>query len=252
MKRSALSVLVVLVLWLGQVPALSAQPQDSPDDTFLYYAVQKRVPAYRYPRAPNPDFHLAFRQTVHVIERDGLWRKVRTEDGQEGYVLGDAISNIWIRISKRKKAVFVYRGVELIDRIPADFGNNVVSDKVRRGGQHSPDDWRTPEGSFFVVAKNPNSQYYKALVLNYPTAEDARRGLRQGLISQREYKTIVDAEANFAMPPMTTLLGGWIEIHGSGTGGATNWTQGCIAIENERLDRIWNLVHVGTPVLTEY
>ena len=42
-----------------------------------------------------------------------------------------------------------------------------------------------------MVSKNPNSQYYKALVLNYPTAEDARRGYRQGLISKDEYDSIV-------------------------------------------------------------
>ena len=51
---------------------------------------------------------------------------------------------------------------------------------------------------------------------------------------------------------MNTMLGGWIEIHGDGTGAGTNWTQGCIAIENERMDEIWSMVEVGTPVLSEY
>ncbi len=218
----------------------------------LYYSVERPAMVYRTPDSSRAYFELKFREPVKLLTRDGWWSKIETEDGSTGYVNSSAISNVWIRISKRKKSVYVYRGTELIKRYVADFGNNVVSDKIQRGDLRSPDDWRTPEGTFFVVSKNPNSKFYKALVLNYPTAEDARRGFRQGLISQREYQAIVKAEENASMPPMNTMLGGWIEIHGDGTGGGTNWTQGCIAIENEKMDELWPIVKVGTPVLTEY
>jgi len=50
---------------------------------------------------------------------------------------------------------------------------------------------------------------------------------------------------------MNTELGGYIEIHGDGTGERNNWTQGCIAIANGELDRLWDLVTVGTPVLID-
>jgi L,D-peptidoglycan transpeptidase YkuD (ErfK/YbiS/YcfS/YnhG family) len=50
---------------------------------------------------------------------------------------------------------------------------------------------------------------------------------------------------------MDTDLGGWIEIHGDGTGDATAWTQGCVAIRNAAMDVIWDHVRVGTPVLVE-
>lgn len=218
----------------------------------LYYSVERPAMVYRTPDSSNAYFELKFREPVKMLKREGRWSKIETEDGSVGYVQSGAISNVWIRISKRKKSVYVYRGTELIKRYVADFGNNVVSDKIQRGNLRSPDDWRTPEGTFFVVSKNPNSKFYKALVLNYPTAEDARRGFRQGLISQREYQAIVKAEENASMPPMNTMLGGWIEIHGDGTGGGTNWTQGCIAIQNEKMDELWPIVKVGTPVLTEY
>ena len=64
-------------------------------------------------------------------------------------------------------------------------------------------------------------------------AEDAVRGKREGLISETDFDQIVRAEENRTTPPMTTPLGGWIEIHGDGTGGKSNWTRGCIAIMNE-------------------
>ena len=236
----------------GSMPAMG---QELSSNEFLgdnlYYSVVRGAQVYQQPGS-SPSFTLPLQEPVYVTQQEGFWSKIRTDAGQVGYVERASLSNVWIRISKRRKKVYVYRGAELIDTIPADFGNNVVSDKIRRGDVRSPDDWRTPEGTFFVVAKNPNSQYYKALVLNYPNAEDARRGYKQGLITKEEYQAIVRAEQNHQVPPMNTLLGGWIEIHGDGTGGGTNWTQGCIAIENNRMDELWTLVDVGTPVLTEY
>lgn len=221
-------------------------------DLSLYYAVEREATVYEQSDSTKAYFTLKFREPVTVIDRKGQWSLIQSEDGSIGYVASKAISNVWIRISKRKKSVYVYRGTRLIKRFVADFGNNVFADKIQRGDQRSPDDWRTPEGTFFVVSKNPNSKFYKALVLNYPTAEDARRGFRQGLISQQEYQAIVKAEENGNIPPMNTMLGGWIEIHGDGTGGGTNWTQGCIAIENDKMDELWPMIKVGTPVLTEY
>ena len=113
------------------------------------------------------------------------------------------------------------------------------------------DDWRTPEGTFYVVRKNPNSQFYRAFVLNYPTVEDAERGLDEGLISKAEHRRIVEAQKILAMPPMGTALGGMIEIHGDGTGAARNWTRGCVAIHNSHIDKMWYRVEVGTPVVIE-
>lgn len=231
-------------------PSIRAQPQSFAGEN-LYYSIERNAQVYSRPGA-GPLFKLGLQDPVQVVQEDGFWSKIRTDGGEEGYIASSAISNVWIRISKRKKSVYVYQGVDLIKKIPADFGNNVVSDKIRRGDLRSPDDWRTPEGTFFVVSKNPNSKYYKALVLNYPNAEDARRGYKQGLISKEEYQAIVRAEQNHSIPPMNTMLGGWIEIHGDGTGGGTNWTQGCIAIENHEMDELWDIIQVGTPVLTEY
>ena len=102
-----------------------------------------------------------------------------------------------------------------------------------------------------VVHKNPESAFYKALVLNYPKVEDARRGLDTGLISRSQYQAIKRAQDELRMPLMNTDLGGWIEIHGDGTGDGTAWTQGCVAVQNSVMDVLWERVRVGTPVLIE-
>src|SRR5690606_32488895 len=134
---------------------------------------------------------LRFREPVYLLKEENGWSYVRTQDGARGYIRSSALSNVWIRVSKKRKTVAVYRGTELFKKYPADFGYNAFADKERRGSSTNPDDWRTPEGIFFIVKKNARSQFYRAFVLNYPNAEDAERGRRQGLISQAEYAAIV-------------------------------------------------------------
>ena len=145
----------------------------------------------------------------------------------------------------------LFRSPRLVDVYEIDVGYNTFADKKRKGSPQNRDHWRTPEGTFYVVDKKTQSSFYKALVLNYPTVADAERGLAQDLISRSQYEAIVRAQKQRRMPPMGTELGGWIEIHGDGTGGATNWTQGCVAVRNPVMDALWLDVEVGTPVLIE-
>lgn len=231
--------------------AATAQSLESYNDLPIYYIVKRSATIYTLPDSGRAYVHLGFREPVFLVEKKKKWSHVRTQDNAQGYIKTEDISNVWIRVSKRSKAVFLYEGTDLVMKLPADFGYNAFADKERRGSETNPDDWRTPEGTFFVVKKNPYSKFYKAFVLNYPTADDADRGLRQGLISNAQHRAIVEAENSFSMPPMSTALGGMIEIHGDGTGASTNWTQGCIAVHNDHMDELWEWVVVGTPVLVE-
>ena len=217
----------------------------------VFYAIEQKTTVFSRPDSSRPYVQLRFREPVYVLGQEGRWSRVRTDDGAQGYVRSYLISNVWLRVSKKKKTVYVYRGADLVKKVSADLGYNVFSDKEKRGSSRERDHWRTPEGAFYVVRKNPRSQFYKAFVLNYPTVEDADRGLKKGLISKREHAAIARAQARYAMPPMSTALGGMIEIHGHGTGSGMNWTQGCVAIENRHMDELWRWVQVGTPVLVE-
>jgi len=232
--------------------AQSAHGQAVDSSMDVYYTTDRSAILYYAADTTRAYVHLKLREPVYVIKDQGNgWMEVRTLDGANGLVRSSLLSNVWIRISKTEQTLFAYQGGKLIAKIPTDLGYNFFSDKERRGNLADPDHWRTPEGQFFVAAKNPHSQFYKALVLNYPNAEDAERGLRDELITQAQYDAIVLAERTVSMPLMNTELGGYIEIHGDGTGERNNWTQGCIAIANGELDRLWDLVTVGTPVLID-
>lgn len=248
--------LLLLVVGLGGSCLAAAQPAAFVAETadavpVPHYAVKQAVTVYSAPDSTRPYLHLRLREPVEILAERGAWYQIRTNDGATGFVYHKELSSAWIRVSKKDQTLYLYEGTRLVTKIPVDFGQNVFSDKERRGSLLNPDDWRTPTGVFFIARKNPRSQYYKALVLNYPNAEDAERGLQQEYISRAEYEAIVRAEEEIRMPPMNTALGGWIEIHGNGTGSRSNWTQGCVAVANPQMDFLWDRVHVGTPVLIE-
>jgi murein L,D-transpeptidase YafK len=247
MHRSYLLVILFLgsLLWIGSTEGYAF------NEPTVYYIVEPTGAVYEAPGDETPAMMLSFRDRVEVLENGGSWSKVRTSSGTTGYMRSGSLSNVWLRVSKSHGYVYVYRGEKLIRKMAADFGYNHTDDKVKRGSRDEPDHWRTPEGQFYITDKNPDSQYYKALVLNYPTPEDARRGLETGLISEVEYAEIVKASMKNERPPMDTELGGWIEVHGEGTGGRINWTHGCVAVKNSEIDAVWDLVSRGTPVIVE-
>jgi hypothetical protein len=82
--------------------------------------------------------------------------------------------------------------------------------------------------------------------LSYPNEEDAARGLKEGLITRSEYDEILQAVQSKKMPPQYTKLGGLIYIHGHGT--VRDWTWGCVALENDDIKELFDVVEVGTPV----
>jgi hypothetical protein len=95
-------------------------------------------------------------------------------------------------------------------------------------------DRRTPEGSYRITMKKSRGQtrFHRALLLDYPNASDWQR-FRQ-------------ARAEGAIP-RGRGIGNLIEVHGGGTG--VDWTDGCIALENDDMDDLFKRVRVGTPIV---
>lgn len=145
-----------------------------------------------------------------------------------------------IVVYKKERKLELYSGDKLVRSYRIGLGFNPVPDKEREG------DGATPEGDFYVFVKNNKSAYYLSLGISYPNVEDAERGLRDGLITRAQYDAIVDAHRRKATPPQHSKLGGLIYIHGHGAG--SDWTLGCVALENEDMKELFDSVSVGTPV----
>lgn len=145
-----------------------------------------------------------------------------------------------IVVHKRERKLEFYSEDKLLRTYRIGLGFNPVADKVKEG------DGATPEGDFYVFVKNSRSSYYLSLGISYPNAEDAERGLDAGLISKAQYGAIIEALHKKLAPPQYTKLGGLIYIHGHGS--SSDWTWGCVALENQDMKELFDAVSVGTPV----
>ncbi len=143
-------------------------------------------------------------------------------------------------VYKQQRRLELYDGGTLVKAYRVGLGLDPVSPKAREG------DRATPEGEYRTCAKNPKSTYAQALVLNYPNRSDAERGLKAGLISERQHAAIVSADEANTGPPFNTALGGLVEIHGKGSG--ADWTWGCIALDDADIAELYRALPVGTRV----
>lgn len=143
-------------------------------------------------------------------------------------------------VYKSARKLELYSGETLLRTYRVGLGFSPVADKKQEG------DGATPEGEFYVFVKNSKSAYYLSLGISYPNAEDAARGLRDGLITKAQHDAIVEAIRKKKSPPQYTKLGGLIYIHGHGA--SSDWTWGCVALKDEHMKELYDAVSVGTRV----
>ena len=88
-------------------------------------------------------------------------------------------------------------------------------------------DGKTPEGTYYITHKNPNSEFHLSLGISYPNKAD------------RAF-----AEAADKSP------GGDIFIHGGPNRPVSrrDWTAGCIAVTDREMERIYSMVEPRTPI----
>ena len=150
------------------------------------------------------------------------------------------LKNPLIVVTKSKRRLELYSDGAVVRTYKIGLGLNPVPDKIRQG------DHATPEGEFYVFTKNDKSAFYLSLGISYPNSGDAERGLREKMISRAQHDAIVRAIKRRATPPQNTRLGGDIYIHGNGA--SSDWTWGCVALENEDIRELFEAVAVGTTV----
>lgn len=132
-----------------------------------------------------------------------------------------------IVVLKSQRQLALMHGDEVIRTYRIALGRYPRGPKVEEG------DERTPEGAYFVDRRLPGSNFYKAIHISYPNAQDRARARARGV-----------------------RPGGAIMIHGLPNQWtarqvghpALDWTTGCIAVTNREMDEIYRLVQPGTPI----
>ena len=102
-------------------------------------------------------------------------------------------------------------------------------------------DGKTPEGKYFVCLKK-RGKYGPSLGISYPSLSDAEAAGASAEIC----RCISERAAQGLRPPWGTALGGEIYIHGGGT--KTDWTAGCIALNDADAEALYALIPIGTDI----
>lgn len=133
-----------------------------------------------------------------------------------------------IVINKADRVLTLYRNGQKVLSYPVRLGLNGIREKQYQG------DGATPEGRYRINSKGGQgqTQFYRALVLDYPNEDDRRRyqlGRKTGQI------------------PASRAIGGQIEIHGVENELMTQ-TLGCVMLDNPQMALLYDRVAKGTPV----
>lgn len=186
---------------------------------------------------------------VRVLKKNGDWIKIRMPDDTEGFVSAKLMTSNWIKILKDERKLMLMNDEKVVREFSTALGFNPKDDKIKLG------DGCTPEGRFYICEiikkPKPTATYGPvSLRISYPNVEDARRGLKNKLISKAQYLAIVRAIHRGVLPPQNTTLGGSIKIHG-GTGGvSSDWTLGCVAMKDPDITSLFAQIP-EKPVMVE-
>lgn len=155
----------------------------------------------------------------------------------------------WLLVETADEVLYVMQGKQVVQSYPEiAIGRYGVTANKRRH------DNRTPLGEFRVTRITRDTRFQIFIGLSYPNLDHARLAREQGWLSEKDWQGIARAERQHLPPPQDTPLGGYIGIHGIGEGDRDvhenfNWTNGCIALTNEQIERLATQVAIGTRVV---
>jgi len=155
-----------------------------------------------------------------------------------------------LEIFKSSRELLVKQGDVTIKRFHIALGKGGKGSKQHQG------DRKTPLGMYKIMDFKADSKFYFFMQIDYPNLLDAWYGYKNNIITAREFKQIAFAFKKHRQPPQNTALGGYIGIHGLGQTtkerrkihASFNWTEGCIALNNNEINTLRQYVSIGTRV----
>ncbi|MFO7994475.1 MAG: L,D-transpeptidase family protein [Marinobacter sp.] len=135
------------------------------------------------------------------------------------------VSEVLVR--KEERRLYLLSGEQVVRSYRIGLGDNPSGHKLYEG------DKRTPEGEYVLDWRNPDSDFYKSIHISYPNKQDREQASAWGL--DPGGSIMIHGLPNDAGDMAFAFLG-------------LDWTDGCIAVSNEEMDEIWQLVADGTPI----
>src|SRR5690606_25563583 len=130
-------------------------------------------------------------------------------------------------VRKSERRMYLMRQGEVLRSYKIALGLRPEGHKQFEG------DFRTPEGKYRLVRRNPNSEYFLSIEISYPGPEDVARARRMG---QRPGGAImIHGQPNLPRKPRDYYAN-------------VDWTEGCIAVSNSDMVEIWLMTPPNTPI----
>jgi murein L,D-transpeptidase YafK len=151
----------------------------------------------------------------------------------ENVVVGHPVAVV---VTKHARRLELYKRGGLVGAFPVVLGPRPAGPKRYEG------DMRTPEGVYHVTGKRLHGRWSYFIEIDYPNDVD---------------RAAFESEAAAGRIPLFAQrlpgLGGRVGIHGNDRprdqASGRDWTKGCIAMRNEDVAVLYDLVEVGTPVV---
>jgi len=132
---------------------------------------------------------------------------------------------IKFKVKKSERKLYAYFG-DTFKVFKISLGASPIGHKIKQG------DHKTPEGTYFISFKNPKSRGYKSLKLSYPNAEDKKRA----------------AALKISPGGDICIHGLWWDTQDPKTHWKDDWTEGCLAVNNQEIDEIYAHTYLKTPI----
>lgn len=166
----------------------------------------------------------------------------------------DRIDEIIVYKAERKMVLLSEKRVVREFKIALSIAHN--NPVFQMGPKRLRGDQKTPEGEYKIIKKRVKTGYPKSLLINYPNEKDIAWGKENGysknelgdliLIHGFPYRpnaAVRNFVAKFGVEEDT--LDSWLRDYFYPN---FDWTNGCMAVTDEEMDEIFDLVEEGTPI----
>lgn len=132
-------------------------------------------------------------------------------------------------VDKSSRRLYLFENGTAFREYPIALGKNP-------GPKQEEGDGRTPEGRYVLDWRKSNSKFYRAIHVSYPNEQDVARAQA----ADRDPGSYIMIHGSPDWVPSSEWADQWLNQE--------NWTDGCIALSNDKMDEIWKLVKDGTPI----
>jgi murein L,D-transpeptidase YafK len=130
-------------------------------------------------------------------------------------------------VRKGERKLYLMRGEDVLRTYRVALGLRPEGHKQSEG------DYRTPEGKYRLTRRNPNSEYFLSIQVDYPNEQDVTRARRQGV--KPGGAIMIHGQPNTPRKPRDYYTN-------------VDWTEGCIAVSNSDMVEIWLMTPPDTPI----